>query len=573
MELTPPHGGELQELLVDRSTAQDLKEEAVELPEWHLTPRQVWDIELLLNGGFSPLTGFLTEEDYNGVVEDMRLADGTVWPMPITLDVEQDLDVEEGDRVALRHPEGMVLAIMDVESRWEPDRKQEAKQVFGTTDTAHPAVRELLTSMHPVNLGGRLHGIEHPPHHTYKRLRHTPKELRAEFSKRGWSTIIGFQTRNPMHRVHVELTRRAAAEVEGNLLIHPVVGRTKPGDVEYFHRVRCYQAVVEQFPEQTTMLSLLPLAMRMGGPREAVWHALVRQNYGCSHFIVGRDHAGPGSLSDGQSPYGDYEAQELLASVEDDLEIQPVTFEELVYVEERGKFVPKSDVAEHENGKYISGTELRRRLREGADVPDWLSYPSVLDQLRHAYPPRSEQGFTVFFTGLSGSGKSTIAKVLHAKLMEDGSRPVTLLDGDHVRKTLSSELGFSREHRALNVRRTGFVAREITKNRGIAIAAHIAPYRDVRSEVREMIEEVGGGFQLVHVDTPLEVCEERDRKGLYAQARKGIIDNFTGISDPYQEPAEDEADIVVDTTENTADECAHKILLHLESQGFLDGFQ
>lgn len=569
MELTPPHGGELKELLVDRQTAQSLEEEASELPDWHLTQRQTYDTELLLNGGFSPLEGFLTREDYESVRDEYRLARGTVWPMPINLDVDEEFasDVGPGDRIALRHPEGMVLAVMDVEDQWEPDLREEAEGVFQTTDTAHPAVKNLFHDRNPVYLGGPLTGLEHPPHHTYQRLRHTPVELRAEFRRRGWNKIVGFQTRNPMHRVHAELARRAASQTEANLLIHPVVGRTKPGDISYHHRVRCYQAVMEHMNEQTTMLSLLPLAMRMGGPREALWHAIIRQNFGCSHFVVGRDHAGPGDMSDGEQLYGDYEAQELLAEVEDELEVEPVTFEELVWVEERGEFVAKSKVKPEETGKYISGSQLRERLRKGAEVPDWLSYPEVLEELREAYPPRHEQGFTVFFTGLSGSGKSTIARVLQAKLVEEGSRPVTLLDGDYVRKMLSSELGFTKEDRALNVKRTGFVAKEVTKNGGIAIAAHIAPYREIRSDVRDMIESEGGGFQLVHVDTPLEVCEERDRKGLYKKARKGLIDNFTGISDPYEEPKD--PDIAVDTTELDADECAHKILLHLESEGYV----
>jgi sulfate adenylyltransferase len=369
-----------------------------------------------------------------------------------------------------------------------------------------------------------------------------------------------------MHRAHVELTVRAAAEAEANLLIHPVVGETNPGDVDYFVRVRCYQAVLKHYPEQTTALSLLPLAMRMGGPREAVWHAIIRKNYGCSHLVVGRDHAGPRNAATGESFYGPYDAQDLLKQHGGELGIRMVPFQEMVYVEDRAQYLPATDVPEGAKVLRLSGTELRRRLREGLAVPAWFSYPEVMQELRRSYPPRSGQGFTVFFTGLSGSGKSTVANVLVAKLMEMGDRPVTLLDGDIVRKNLSSELGFSKEHRDLNILRIGFVASEITKNRGIAICAPIAPYAAIRRQNREVIGQYGGYIE-VHISTPLEVCEQRDRKGLYAKARAGLIKGFTGIDDPYEAP--EDAEVVIDTAAASADEAAHRILLHLEKQGYI----
>jgi sulfate adenylyltransferase len=546
---------------------QELKKEAVHLPSWDLTFRQIWDAELLLNGAFAPLKGYLGRKDYEGVCKDMRLASGTLWPMPITLDVTEQFagTLVPGTRVALRHPEGMVLGILTVSDVWTPDKAAEAQNVFGTTDEAHPGVFHLMRG-NPVYVGGELDFVELPPHHTFKYLRHTPAELKAEFSRLGWTRIVAFQTRNPMHRAHAELARRAAQQIAGNLLIHPVVGMTNFGDVEYFTRVRCYEAVIKHLPPHTGMVSLLPLAMRMGGPREALWHSMIRKNYGCTHFIVGRDHAGPRDPKTNKGFYGPYDAQELATKHSKEVGIEIVAFEEMVYYEDKGEYWPVSKIPEGGRILNISGTELRRRLREGADIPEWFTYPEVVKELRMRYPDRSKQGFTLFLTGLSGSGKSTIANVLVAKLMEIGTRPVTLLDGDLVRKHLSSELGFSKEHRDLNIRRIGYVASEITKNHGAAICAPIAPYRAVRREVRELIDSVGA-FIEVHIHAPIEVCETRDRKGLYAKARAGLIKGFTGIDDPYEEPEKPE--IKIDTSKMTVEEAATQILLYLENEGFI----
>jgi sulfate adenylyltransferase len=568
MDLIPPHGGKLKELLAGPERAAELKKEAVHLPSWDLAGRQVWDLELLVCGAFSPLEGFIGRADYESVCAKMRLADGTLWPLPIALDVTEEFaeGVKPGDRLALRHPEGMVLAVMTVEDKWKPDLAAEAESVFGTGDEGHPAVFQLKHGTRPVYLGGKVEGVEEPPHHTFRHLRYTPRGLRERFHQLGWHRVVAFQTRNPMHRAHVELTTRAAAEAEANLLIHPVVGMTNPGDVDYFVRVRCYQEVLKHYPEQTTALSLLPLAMRMGGPREAVWHAIIRRNYGCTHLIVGRDHAGPRNPKTGEGFYGPYDAQELIEKHREELGIQMVPFREMVYVEDRAQYMPGDDVPKGSKVLRLSGTELRRRLREGLEVPAWFSYPEVMQELRRSYPPRSGQGFTVFFTGLSGAGKSTVAQILVAKLMEMGDRPVTLLDGDIVRKNLSSELGFSKEHRDLNILRIGFVASEITKNRGIAVCAPIAPYAAIRRRNRELIGHYGGYIE-VHVSTPLEVCEGRDRKGLYAKARAGLIKGFTGIDDPYEAP--EDAEVVIDTSVLSSDEAAHRILLHLEKQGYI----
>ncbi len=563
-----PHGGELVDLYLSGDAIEAEKARSRDLPSWDLTMRQLCDIELVLNGGFSPLDGFQTQADYEGVLSDMRLPSGVFWPMPITLDVSEAFaaDLKEGDSIALRDPEGVLIATMELASIYRPDKAAEAKAVFATTDDTHPGVAYLMHVANPVYLGGRLRGVEPPMHYDFRHLRDTPRELRDRFQKLGWRKVVAFQTRNPMHRAHQELTFRAARDVEANLLIHPVVGMTKPGDVDHFTRVRCYEHLLGHYPEQTSSLSLLPLAMRMAGPREAAWHALIRKNYGCTHFIVGRDHAGPGNGRDGKPFYGPYDAQQIMRDFEKDLDITMVPFRNMVYVEDRAQYEPDDEIAEGTRTLNISGTELRRRLHEGLEIPEWFSFPEVVAELRRTHPPRHMQGFTVFFTGLSGSGKSTVANALMVKMMEMGGRPVSLLDGDVVRKHLSSELGFSKEHRDLNIQRIGYVASEITKNGGIAICAPIAPYAQTRRIVRDMIEP-HGGFIEIHVATPIEVCEERDRKGLYAKARAGVIKGFTGIDDPYEVPESPEMSI--DTAELTPDLAAHRILVKLESLGFI----
>ena len=556
------------ELYVAHDRVQEMKMAATELTSWDLTPRQICDLELLMNGGFNPLKGFLTEADYNCVVENMRLADGTLWPMPITLDVTQDFadSVELGQKIALRDQEGVILATIKVTDSWLPNKAREAENVFGANDLAHPAVNYLHNQAGSINLGGPVTGLQQPVHYDFRGRRDTPNELRNYFRKMGWQRVVAFQTRNPLHRAHQELTFRAAKDAQANLLIHPVVGMTKPGDIDHFTRVRCYEAVLNQYPSATTAMSLLNLAMRMAGPREAVWHGLIRANHGCTHFIVGRDHAGPGKNSNGADFYGPYDAQELFSTVESEIGVEMVDFKHMVYVQERAQYEPADKVEDGLTVLNISGTELRRRLAEGLDIPEWFSFPQVVTELRKSRPPRDKQGFTVFFTGLSGSGKSTIANALMVKLMEMGGRPVTLLDGDIVRKNLSSELGFSKAHRDLNIRRIGYVASEITKNGGIAICAPIAPYATTRHAVREDIEAFGA-FIEVHVATSIDECERRDRKGLYKLARAGKIKEFTGISDPYDVPKEPE--LRLETEHVEVDNCAHQVLLKLESMGLI----
>ncbi len=568
--LIPPHGGELIELIVAETRISELTEDSRDWPSHDLNPRQLCDVELLLSGGFSPLTGFMGKADYESVRDQMRLADGTLFPLPICLDIsaEEAEGLEAGSRLALRDAEGVMLAVLQVEEIWEPDRNEEAEKVYGTTSTEHPGVDYLLNRGGAFYVVGRLEGIRLPVHYDFRRDRHTPRQLREEFARLGWRKVVAYQPGGIMHRSHVELTLRAAKEVEANLLIHPVVGGTNNhnGNPDHFTRVRCYEAILARYPQFTARLSLLNLAVRFAGPRETLLKAIVRKNHGCTHVMVGRDDSGPGADSQGEPFYEPYEALELLREYAEELGVGLVLSMRMAYVEEEDAYMPRDEVPEGLTIKAIPRSELRARLEDGRDIPRWFTYPEVLNELRRTHPPRHKQGLTVFFTGLSGSGKSTAAKVLLVKLLQMGERSVTLLDGDIVRKNLSSELGFSKEHRDLNIRRIGFVASEITKGGGIALCAPIAPYDAIRQANRAQISQ-HGGFILVYVSTPLEVCEARDRKGLYAKAREGVIKEFTGISDPYEVP--EDADVVIDTTDITPEEAAQLIFLHLEKEGYV----
>ena len=566
--LIAPHGGTLVNLIAARGRVGELKAGSRDWLSHDLTARQLCDLELLLNGGFSPLTGFMTQPDYESSCRSMRLTGGALWPVPVTLDVPEALAkrLKPGSILALRDEEGVMLAALHVEDLWQPDRAAEAEAVFGSANREHPGVFHLLDQTQPFYVGGRLEGTQLVSHYDYRQLRHTPTELRAEFGKLGWRQVVAFQTRNPMHRAHHELTLQASKEVEANLLIHPVVGMTKSGDVDPLHAGSVLSGAPRTLSHEDRHAVAPAPGHADGRTREAVWHAIIRKNYGCTHLIVGRDHAGPGSDVAGNPFYGPYDAQDLLRAHEHELGVSMVPFKMMVYVEDLDSYVPEDQVPSGARSLSLSGTELRRRLAEGKGIPEWFTFSAVADELRRSHPRRHRQGFTVLFTGLSGSGKSTIANVLLVKFLEMGGRSVTLLDGDVVRKNLSSELGFSREHRDINIRRIGYVASEITKNGGIALCAPIAPYDLVRKEVRAMIEPLGG-FILVHVATPLEVCEQRDRKGLYAKARAGIVKEFTGISDPYEEPAD--ADLVIDATDVTPEEAAQQVILHLEREGYV----
>ncbi len=564
VELIKPYGGKLVNLLVDSENYEDRKAYAGTLPSIQISERAQCDLELMAVGAFSPLDRFMGKADHQRVVDEMRLTDGTVFPMPITLPVAELEGISEGQDVALRDSNNRILAIMNVEEIYEWDREEVSQKVFGTLDPRHPIVAE-MHRWGKYNLSGPLEVIELPPHYDFVQIRRTPAETRAMLSEFGYENVVAFQTRNPLHRVHEELTKRAIASVNGVLLLHPVVGVTKPGDVDHFTRVRAYKALVENYYEKDrVLLSLLPLAMRMGGPREALWHAIIRRNYGANHLVVGRDHAGPGKDAQGNPFYGPYDAQELVNQHEDEVGVKVIPFSELLYLTDEDRYEESSKVPEGAKTSRISGTQVRDDyLGKGKMLPAWFSRPEVAAVLRDAYPPRHKRGICLWFTGLSGSGKSTTAEVLSVMLEEYG-RQVTLLDGDIVRTHLSKGLGFSKEDRDINIRRIGYVASEIARHGGVVICAAISPYIATRSDVRNM---VGEGFTEIYVDTPLEVCEARDTKGLYAKARRGEIKGFTGIDDPYEPPVNPE--LTLSTVDATTEENAARIINYLVEQGYI----
>lgn len=568
--LINPYGGVLKDLVASDTRAEALKVESEHFTSITITQRQFCDLELLLNGAFSPLTGFMTQAEYDSVLSDMRLPNGLLWTIPIILDISeaQAKEIKLGDNVGLRDPEGFMLAVLSVEDVWKPNKIHEAEKIYGTTSDHHPGVQYLLNETQDYYIGGKIEGIQLPLHYDFETLRDTPEQLRFLFNKHGWRKVIGFGTSKPMHRLHREITLNAAKEVGGHILLHPVVGMSKPGDLIYYNRVKCYQSIKQYYPKHMVMLSLLPIAMRMAGPREAIHNAIVRQNYGCSHIIIGPEHAAPPNVRQGAERfYERYSAQKLLETYQNELEIEMITISEQRYVTKQKKFMSVSEIEKQGfQGELFKDEELYSSLEKGCDIPDWFSFPEVINELRKVCKPRIKSGITLFFTGLSGSGKSTLAKILYAKFIEDGNRPVTLLDGDIVRHYLSSELGFDKKHRDINVKRIGFVASVINKNGGIAICAPIAPYSSIRKYVREINSQYGS-FVEIHVATPLEECEKRDRKGLYAKARKGEIKQFTGISDPYEEPENPE--IKIDTSQLTPMEAAQEIMLYLLKEGYI----
>ncbi len=563
--LIPPYGGRLIDLRTPPEALEERKAYASRLPSIQLSERAVCDLELLAVGAFSPLDRFMGREDFQRVLDEMRLTSGHIFPIPITLPVEPGPAIRLDQEIALRNAKNELLAIMTIEEIYEWDREEAAQKVFGTQDLRHPLVAE-MHSWGPINISGRLEVLQLPPHYDFQDLRLTPAQTRARLEELGRPNVVAFQTRNPLHRVHEELTKRAAEQVDGVLLLHPVVGMTKPGDVDHYTRVRTYKALAQRYYDPNRiLLALLPLAMRLAGPREALWHALIRRNYGANYLIVGRDHASPGKDSTGKPFYGPYEAQELVERYSDELGVGVIPFQELVYLPDEGRYEEISKVPPNARTASISGTQVREEyLNGGKRLPEWFTRPEVAEILSEAYPPRHRQGFCVWFTGLSGAGKSTTAEILTVLLLEHG-RQVTLLDGDVVRTHLSKGLGFSKEDRDTNIRRIGFVASEIVRHGGVAVCAAVSPYRATRNEVRNMVGS--DRFIEVFVDTPLEVCEQRDAKGMYAKARRGEIKGFTGIDDPYEPPRNPE--IRLDTVHHTAEENARRILDYLIERGFV----
>ncbi|MFN8473531.1 MAG: bifunctional sulfate adenylyltransferase/adenylylsulfate kinase [Anaerolineae bacterium] len=563
--LIPPYGGELINLTVPDDARDDLKAYATRLPSIQLSERSVCDLELLATGGFSPLERFMGQADYQSVLHDMRLSSGALAPVPITLPVEPGPAIRLDQDIALRNAKNELLAVMTIEEVFEWERELEAQLVFGTRDPRHPLVAEMHRwGTHAIS--GQLQVLSLPQHYDFRDLRLTPAQTRAALARFGRSNVVAFQTRNPLHRVHEELTKRAAQSVNGTLLLHPVVGLTKPGDVDHFTRVRTYKALAQHYYDPGHIrLALLPLAMRMAGPREALWHALIRRNYGANYLIVGRDHASPGVDSTGKPFYGPYDAQELVAAHAEELGVSMIPFHELVYLPEEGRYEEISKVGSHARTASISGTQVREEyLSRGRKLPAWFTRPEVADILAETYPPRHRQGVCIWFTGLSGAGKSTIAEALTTLLMEHG-RQITVLDGDVVRTHLSKGLGFSKEDRDTNIRRIGFLAGEIVRHGGVAVCAAVSPYRATRNDVRAMVGD--DQFVEVFVDTPLEVCEQRDVKGMYAKARRGEIKEFTGIDDPYEPPLDPE--LTLDTLSQTPEENARAILAWLVARGFV----
>ena len=563
-KLITPYGEKLVNLIANEEEIADLKNLATELNSVQISERSMCDFEMMSTGAFSPLDRFMNQADYQSVVETQRLSNGTLFPIPITLPINSTDDVKLDSQIALRSPKNDLLAIMTVEEIYECDQKADAKKVFGTDDTKHPMIAEMET-WGKYNISGKVQRIQTPSHSDFNPLRLTPGETRLRLEEFGYENVVAFQTRNPLHRVHEELTKRAAESVDGVLLIHPVVGMTKPGDVDHYTRVRTYKALTDNYYDQDkVLLSLLPLAMRMGGPREAIWHAIIRRNYGANHLIVGRDHAGPGVDSKGNPFYGPYDAQESVLEHQTELGVKMVPFQMVVYLPDEDRYEEISKVDDTMKTASISGTQVRDDyLSLGKSLPTWFTRPEVSQILEQSFPPMHQQGVCLWFTGLSGAGKTATADIVTNMILEKGRRS-TVLDGDVVRTHLSKGLGFSAEDRDTNIRRIGFVAAEVVRHGGIAICAAVSPYIATRNEVREMVGS--DKFIEVHVATPLEVAESRDVKGMYAKARRGEIKGFTGIDDPYEEPVNPE--ITLDTVKFSAEENANRIVTELEKRGF-----
>lgn len=566
--LISPYGGKLVNLVVTGDEREELLAYATKLSSIKITPRNLCDLELLATGGFSPLTTFMGKADYERVLHDMRLSDGTFWPIPITLTVDPKELPTVGDDIVLRNANNDVIAIMNLDEVYHWDAETEGALAYGSTDSRHPMVSE-MAQWNKVCISGKIKVLNLPIYYDFVELRRTPAQVREILEGMGHTNVVAFQTRNPLHRIHEELSKRAAAQVKGSLIIHPVVGMTKPGDVDHYTRVRIYKALVDNYyDKKNTILSLLPLAMRMAGPKEALLHAIIRRNHGANHFIVGRDHAGPGKDSTGKLFYGPYDAQEMMKQYEHEIGVKMIPFEELVYLPDQDCYVEAKDVPQGAKTLNISGTQVRDDfLAKGKLLPEWFTRPETAEILREMYPPRHKQGFCIWFTGLSGSGKSSTTQVLTSLMLERG-REITILDGDVVRTHLSKGLGFSKEDRDTNILRIGFVAGEIARAGGAVICAAISPYRSTRREARKMI---GENFVEVYMDTPVEICEERDVKGLYAKARQAMEEGkpmgFTGVDDPYEPPIDPE--ITLKGYGATPEENARKILAYLEEQGFI----
>lgn len=560
-----PYGGSLVSLLVNSEGREDLKNYAGRLPSLQLSDRSVCDLELLANGSFSPLAGFMGKSDYQCVLNESRLANGQLFPMPITLPVGNESAIKLDSDIALRDGKNELLGVMTVEEVYEWDLVELSQNVFGTQDLRHPLVAE-MHGWGKYNISGRLKIFQLPGHHDFRELRLTPAETRAALGVFARKNVIAFQTDDALHRAHEEMTKCAIKERDGVLFLHPIVGLTKLGDIDHYTRVRTYKALSEKYYRQgRILLALLPLATRMAGPREALWHALIRRNYGANCVIIGRNYASPGLNSNGEPFYGAHDAQELVRKHSAELGVEVIQSQEPVYLSGEGKYKEVSAVRSQVETISLSGTQVREiYLNRGEKLPAWFARPEVSEILADIYPPRYRQGVCIWFTGLSGSGKSTTAEILTALLLERG-RQATVLDGDVVRTHLSKGLGFNKEDRDINVRRIGYVASEIVRHGGVVICAAISPYRATRNDVRNMIGPEH--FFEIYVNTPIEVCEQRDVKGMYAKARRGEVTNFTGIDDAYEQPSNPE--ITLDTVGASPEVNARLIVNLLIERGFV----
>jgi sulfate adenylyltransferase len=563
--LISPYGGELVDLRVSPENLEELTAYANLLPSIQLTERNICDLELLATGAFSPLKTFMNRADFESVSGEMRLQNGLIFPIPVSLPVEPFDALKLDAEIALRDSKNDLLAILRVEEIYEWSRAKFAENVLGTQDFRHPLVAE-IEHWGKFNISGKLRVLNLPKYYDFLDLRLSPAQTREKLAESGNNRIVAFQTRNPIHRAHEEMTKRAASGKNATLLIHPVVGMTKPGDVDYLTRVRSYRALVKNYYDSTkTLLALLPLAMRMAGAREALWHAIIRRNYGACFFIVGRDHASPGLDSNGKPFYQPKAARELVEKYSEEIGVGVISFDEMLYLPDENRFEEKSKISKNAKTVQLSGTQIREDfLYQGKPLPEWFTRRETAEILAESYPPRARQGVCLWFTGLSGAGKSTTAEIL-TKLLTEHGRRVTVLDGDVVRTHLSKGLGFSKADRDTNILRIGFVAAEIVRHGGTVICAAVSPYRATRNEVRRLVGSEN--FVEIFVDTPLAVCEERDTKGIYKRARRGEIKDFTGVDDVYEPPQA--AEITIDTVNFSVSGNARLILDFLAQKGFV----
>lgn len=555
-------------MIVTESRANEIKAASKDYPSITLDERCLCDLELLAIGGFSPLKTFMGQNDYLSVLQNMRLANGTLWPLPVTLPVDPSSGLEVGKPLALRDVYGNLVGLLHVQEIYPIEKPLEAASAYGTHDPLHPSVAYLNRSSGHY-CSGPLEVIRVPPHYDFVSLRRTPAELREHFEKLGWSKIVAFQTSAYMFRPHEEPARNAASQIGAGLLIQPVVGTTKPGDVDHYTRIRSYKALAETaFEPGQCVLSLLPLTMRMAGPRDALLGSIISRNFGCTHFMVGPDHASPGLDSTGKPFYSPLAAQEFLKSNQDEIGIRLISYTPWVYLPDLDQFASPDDIPAGSKTADISADQVRDDyLARGIPLPDWFCRPAVASILSETSPPKNRQGLTIWFTGLSGSGKSTIAHGLVERLAEYG-RNVAFLDGDEIRTHLSKGLGFSKEDRDTNIHRVGYVAGLLAAQGGTTICSVVSPYRAPRDHARKLSR---GHFVEIFCDTPIDICETRDVKGLYAKARAAVADGkglgFTGVDDPYEPPLNPE--VTLDTSRLGVPECVDVIVGKLKELGYI----